>query len=121
MKKISMKKKLAGTAAILILASALLLSGCGKTSGIAAVTSSQTASVSGASGSAGAASSAASNASAVTLTSLSEAANDLFSSRDLAVQGQGKGATARLGNLVFSQSKQISDAVTSPLFPWSLF
>ena len=33
----------------------------------------------------------------------------LFSSRDLAVQGQGETATARLGNFVFSQDAKTND------------
>ena len=38
------------------------------------------------------------------------ASQTVFGSRDIAVQGQGETATARLGNFVFSQSAKTNDA-----------
>jgi hypothetical protein len=38
------------------------------------------------------------------------ASQTIFGSRDIAVQGQGENATARLGNFVFSQSAETNDA-----------
>lgn len=38
------------------------------------------------------------------------AASTAFSSRDIAVRGQGQKATARLGNFIFSQSKAANNA-----------
>ena len=38
------------------------------------------------------------------------ASQTVFGSRDIAVQGQGETATARLGNFVFSQGEKTNDA-----------
>ena len=38
------------------------------------------------------------------------ASSTSFSSRDIAVRGEGDGQTARLGNFIFSQSKEMNDA-----------
>ena len=43
-----------------------------------------------------------------TFTTLAKATS--FSTRDIVVRGQGKEATARLGNLVFSHGKEANDA-----------
>ncbi len=48
----------------------------------------------------------------LTLDSFRAVANQasFFTSRDLAVQGEGENATARLGNYFFSQSAETNDA-----------
>ena len=47
----------------------------------------------------------------LTIDSFRNIANSAYiTSRDIAVQGQGKTATARLGNYIFSQARQTNDA-----------